>query len=167
MPLVRMKDDSGMNIFQEWGLRKFHRSCLDLYHMKLYVLLEVMLHCSYHTRCRVKKAAGGSEESKAVLRPSSAAHSPVWVTKALSCCLPEQSCPLLQTWSKSFTFSSLIFSDFKVSQIDYIASFLQLISSSFISWVRKVIWLGHWGAYDPYRGSGNSVANFEERQKWC
>lgn len=44
MPLVRMKDGNGMNIFQEWGLRKFHPSCLDLYHMKLYILLEVMLH---------------------------------------------------------------------------------------------------------------------------
>lgn len=49
--------------------------------------------CWYHARCRVKKAAGGSEESKAVLRPSSAVYSLVWVTKAMSCCLPEQFCP--------------------------------------------------------------------------
>lgn len=45
MPLVRMKGGQGMNIFLEEGLKKFHPSCLDLYHMKLYILLEVMLRC--------------------------------------------------------------------------------------------------------------------------
>lgn len=45
MPLVRTKDGKGMNIFQKQALRKFQHSCLDLYHMKLYILLEVMLHC--------------------------------------------------------------------------------------------------------------------------
>lgn len=45
MPLERMKDGKGINIFQEQGLKTFCHSCLDLYHMKLYILPEVMLHC--------------------------------------------------------------------------------------------------------------------------
>lgn len=168
MPLVRMKNLRAWIFlgvgFEEMSSLLFGSVPYGIIHIAWgYFTL-----CSYHAEW--KKLQG--DQRKAELCWDLAVQFPHWsefLKPYLAVC--QNSPPaLLPTWSKSFTFPSLIFSDFKVSQINYIASFLLLISSSFLSWVRKVIWRRAWGDLaecGPYRGSGNDVGNFEERQKWC
>lgn len=84
----------------------------------------------------------------------------------MACCLPEQPCPFPKPDQIFLPFSSFIFSNFKVSQIHYIAIFLQLISSFLISWMRKLIRLGDLGAYNHYTGNGNGVGDLQERQNY-